>query len=87
MAQMEKLIPTLMREYSKKISNASGYWEEGLMQFGFRSGDLEVRGKLEVGDTEVLLDVVIPLPLRPIQDQIRSKLEELFDEAFSDAAA
>ena len=72
--------PKLMASFDNTVSDVTYSWEDDLMAFSFRARGLEFKGTLSVTDTELNIDLDIPLMLQAFQGLVQERLEEGLDE-------
>ena len=80
--KVESLQNTLMQQFGDKVSNSRYEWQGDVMEFSGRISVFNIKGKLQVTDAEVILDVGIPFLLRASQGKIQGEIERRLDELF-----
>lgn len=77
------LLPVMLQEYGSSISDPKNTWRGHTMDFSFKARGFEIKGKLEVTDTGVVLDVRLPLAARLFEGTIRASIERELDRILS----
>ncbi len=80
--RVDALLPQLLGEFGSEVSDVHHHWLDSTMEFSFRARGFNLRGTLEVTDSAVILDMGIPLLLRPLQGRIESDVREKLAEYF-----
>ena len=78
-SKVEDMIPELMRQYGGSLSEMIKSWEGDEMRFSFIAAGMSIKGIVSVGESDVVLDMPVPLMLRPFESRIRAKIEEEID--------
>ena len=78
--KIESILPQLLQEFGPDVSNLSRSWSGDVMAFSFRARGFAIKGKLAVTDTEVVVDVAVPLLARPFEGRLRSGVEQRLAE-------
>ena len=86
MEKVEGLVPGLMQQYGDPGSNPSHTWKGDVMEFSIQSRGFSIKGRVQVSDTEAVIDIDIPFLLRPLEGMIRSGVERVVDEVFPPGA-
>ena len=79
---VEAFIPKLVEQYGDYVSNTSYSWRGNTLSFSFKAHMFNIRGEIALTENEVVLDVGMPLPLRPLEGKVRPKVIRAMDEAF-----
>ncbi len=80
--EVERALPGLLQEFGSDVSNITHVWSRDPMTFSFRVRGWSIKGMIYVTESDVLIDVNLPMLARPFEGRIRSaterKLEQLF---------
>ncbi len=84
-------IAKALDKHGARLSKADYAWSGDTMTFVVGAMGTTLRGTVEVTEEEVIVDVGIPLMLRPFEGQARTRiagaLEELLGDSGSDGSA
>ena len=72
--------PKLMSGFDETVSDVTCSWQDDLMAFSFHARGFDFKGTLNVTDTELAIDLDIPLMLRAFQGLVQERMEEGLDE-------
>ena len=75
-------LPGLLTRFGNDVSNVVTSWRDSAMQFSFRARGFSFRGTLEVTDAQFILDVGVPLLVRPFQGRVETAIHEWVDDVF-----
>jgi hypothetical protein len=73
------LFPALVERHKDEISNPTFVWRGDVMEFSFQALALNIKGTLQVTDTEIVLDVALPSVARLFEGTIRTNIERELD--------
>ena len=79
---VEAFIPKLVEQYGDYVSNTSYSWCGSILSFAFKARGFNICGEIALTENEVVLDVGMPLLLRPFEGTIRPKVISAMDEVF-----
>ena len=74
-------LPELLGRFGDSVSNVTHTWRGDVMDFSFQARGFNISGTLEVADTELTLDMGIPLLARPFQGRIEAEIDRWLDES------
>ncbi len=81
--EVERGLPGLLQEFGSDVSNVTHVWSGNSMNFSFRARGWSIKGRIDVTESDVLIDVNLPMLASPFEGKIRSaterKLEQLFE--------
>ncbi len=81
--EVERALPGLLQEFGSDVSNVTHVWSGNSMNFSFRARGWSIKGRINVTESDVSIEVNLPLFARPFEGRIRSaterKLEQLFE--------
>ena len=79
----ESLVPTLIQRFGEAVSDPRTKWEGDVMTFSFSARGFDIKGTLEVADTDFQLDIKLPFAAKFFEGTIRSKAEQAIDQYLS----
>ncbi|MFQ6028156.1 MAG: polyhydroxyalkanoic acid system family protein [Dehalococcoidia bacterium] len=72
----------LLGEFGSEVSNVAHSWNGDTMNLSFRTHGFNIKGRVEVTSSHVIVDVGMPLLARPFENKARlavgDKLAEFF---------
>ena len=74
--KLERALPGLTIRFGDSASELKHTWEGDTARFSFRARGFEVTAELVVSDTDVVLDVRLPLAARLFEGTIRPNVEQ-----------
>ena len=77
---VETKLPALMQKYGGNVSDPKYAWQDDTMEFSGRTLIGNIKGKLHVTDTEVVVDVDLPWLARIKEGAIRDRIERWLNE-------
>ncbi len=80
--RVQTLLTELMAQYGGSVREARTAWQDDTMQFAFHAMGYEFAGTLETNDTQVALDMALPLAVRPFEGALRARVQEKLAELF-----
>ncbi len=80
--EVERALPGLLQEFGSDVSDVTHVWSGNSMNFSFRTRGLSIKGRIDVTDSQVLIDVSLPLIARPFEGRIRSATERKLEQIF-----
>ena len=80
---VEGLLPALTEQFGGSVSNPSSTWQGDVLSFSFRARGFDIKGTLEITDTDAVLDVTLPFAARLFEGSIRSSVERELDQFLS----
>ena len=83
---IETLLPSLMERFGDSVSDIEHDWRGDDLGFSFRASGFSVRGTVSVSDTDLLLDLRLPLAARLFEGKIRSAVEDEVDRLLLNSA-
>jgi hypothetical protein len=81
-AAVEDQVPRLMERFGSSVSDPTWGWRGNVMEFAFTAVGASFRGSLEITDTNVVLEVNVPLSFRLFQGTIEAEARKWCDELF-----
>ena len=69
------LLKRVVRQHGERIADPISVWTQDTLDFSFQSNGMRFKGKVEVGELDVTLDLGIPLFAKPFEGGIRSSVE------------
>ena len=81
--EIERALPGLLQEFGSDVSGVTHEWRGNSMNFSFRARGLRLKGRIDVTDSQVVIDVSLPLIARPFEGRIRSATERKLKQIFS----
>ena len=82
-AAVEGQVPQLMERFGGSVSDPTWGWHGNVMEFAFRAVGSRFQGTLEITDTELVLDISVPLRFRLFQGKIETEARKWCDGIFS----
>ena len=70
----------LMARFDETVADVTYSWQDNIMAFSFHARGFDFKGTLDVTDTELAIDLDIPLMLRAFQGLVQERMEEGLDE-------
>ncbi len=80
--EVERALPGLLQEFGSDVSEISHVWIGNSMNFSFRAGGWSIKGKINVTESNVLIEANLPLLARPFEGRIRSATERKLEQIF-----
>lgn len=77
--KIETLLPSLLERFGDSVSDVEHSWRGDDLDFSFRARGLSIMGTASVSDTDLLLDLHLPLAARMFEGKIRSAVEDELD--------
>ncbi len=77
--RIEDLAPSLVKRFGESVSDVERVWRDDEMDFSFRARGLSVKGTVAVSDSEVILDLRLPMAARMFEGRIRPEIERELD--------
>ena len=84
-ARTDEAIPRLLALGKGRVADVAYAWEGDTLRFSFRALGRVVRGTADVTDTEVIVDVGLPLLMRPLEGRVKSRLLDELRSLLGDA--
>ena len=81
--KIETLLPSLMERFGDRLSDIKHDWRGDDLGFSFQASGFNVSGTVSVSDTDLLLDLRLPLAARLFEGKIRSAVEDELDRLLS----
>ncbi len=81
--KVERALPGLLQEFGSDVSDITHVWSGDSMNFSFRARGLSINGRIDVTDSQVVIEVSLPLIARPFEGRIRSATERQLKQIFS----
>ena len=69
------LLKRVVRQHGEEIADPVSVWTQDTLDFSFQSCGMWFEGKVEVGESDVTLDIGLPLFAEPLEEGIRSGVE------------
>lgn len=85
--KIDRLLTKLAEEHNELITSYSHAWSDDTMQFSLHARGFNVNGCIMVTDTNAILQVDVPLLLRPLEGGIRSTIEKIVDDLLNECAS
>ena len=83
-AAVEGQMPRLMERFGSIVTDPTWGWRGNVMEFAFMAVGSRFQGTLEMNDTELVLDIGVPLRFRLFQGIIEAEARKWCDEVFGD---
>ncbi len=80
--EVERALPGLLQEFGSDVSNITHVWSGNSMNFSFRARGWSIKGRINVTESDVLIEVNLPMLARPFEGRIRSATERKFEQLF-----
>ena len=81
-AAVEGQVPQLMERFGGSVSDPTWGWHGNVMEFAYMAVGSRFRGTLEITDTEVVLDINVPLRFRLFQGTIEAEARNWCNQVF-----
>ncbi|MBI4311376.1 MAG: polyhydroxyalkanoic acid system family protein [Chloroflexi bacterium] len=81
-SKVQGLAPVLMRQYGDAVSDAKADWRGDALLFSFKAAGYNLSGTLMATDSSVIVDMALPLTLRPFEGAIRARIGQALEELF-----
>ncbi len=81
-AEVERELPGLLQEFGSDVSEITHGWSGNSMSFSFRARGWSIKGRINVTESDVLIDVKLPILARPFEGRIRSATERKLEQIF-----
>ena len=81
--KVERALPGLLQECGSDVSEVTHEWSGNSLNFSFRARGWNIKGRIDVTDSDVLIDVSLPLPARLIEGRIPSAIESRLMQIFA----
>ncbi len=80
--EVGRALPGLLQEFGSDVSDITHVWSGNSMSFSFRAGGWSIKGKINVTESDVLIEVNLPLLARPFEGRIRSATERKLEQIY-----
>ncbi len=80
--EVERALPGLLQEFGSDVSDVTHVWSGDSMNFSFRARRLSIKGRIDVTDSQVVIEVSLPILARPFEGRIRSATERKLKQIF-----
>ena len=80
--EVERALPGLLQEFGSDVFDATHVWSGNSMDFSFRARGLSFKGRIDVTDSQVVIEVSLPILARPLEGRIRSATERKLNQNF-----
>ncbi len=78
--EVERALPGLLQEFGSDVSNITHVWSGNSMNFSFRARGWSIKGRIDVTESNVLIDVNLPILARPFEGRIRAATERKLEQ-------
>jgi len=85
--KIDGLLTKLAEKHNELITSYSHSWNDDTMQFSLHARGFNVNGCIMVTDTNAILQIDVPLLLRPLEGEIRSTIEKIVDDLLDECAS
>ena len=73
--KLQSLSERLLREHGERLENVDQQWNGDQLLVNFKARGFNVKGTVEVTDSEIILDGKLPLIAKPFESRIKSTIE------------
>jgi putative polyhydroxyalkanoate system protein len=73
--KLESLSEQLLREHGDRLEDVDQQWSGDQLLVNFKARGFNVKGSVEVTDSEIILDGKLPLIAKPFESRIKSTIE------------
>ena len=80
--KLDGFLPDLMERFGEAALIGKPTWQGDVMHFGIQARGLSITGSAEVNDTEVSIELALPMIARVFEGRIRSGIERRLDQTF-----
>ncbi len=80
--EVERALPGLLQEFGSDVSDVTHVWSGDCMNFSFRTRGLSIKGRIDVTDSQLIIEVSLPILARPFEGRIRSATERKLKQIF-----
>jgi putative polyhydroxyalkanoate system protein len=80
--KLESLGEQLLREHGDRLEDVDQHWNGDQLLVNFKARGFNVKGSVEVTDSEIILDGKLPLIAKPFESRIKSTIEREAKSAF-----
>lgn len=81
-SRIDEVLPQLLGEFGLDVSDVNNTWNGDTMSFSLKAKGFNIKGKLDITDSDVLIDVGVPLAARPFQGRIQKSIQHKLEEYF-----
>ena len=82
---VEKRVDELERQYGSYASDIEKQWSGDMLTFSGKAKGFQLKGTLEVTDSEVIVDGKLPLIAKPFESRIKNTVEKEAEQMFRKA--
>ena len=73
--KLQSLSERLLREHGERLENVDQQWNGDQLLVNFKARGFNVKGTVDVTDSEIILDGKLPLIAKPFESRIKSTIE------------
>jgi putative polyhydroxyalkanoate system protein len=81
--KLQTLAEQMLREHGHRIEDVDQRWEGDQLFVSMKARGFNVKGTVEVTDTDVIVDGKLPLIAKPFESKIKSTIEKEGQKVFS----
>jgi putative polyhydroxyalkanoate system protein len=81
-AKLDEALAGLLSQFGSDISRESHAWNGDVLEFVIRASGFDVSGQMAVTETDVELQVGLPLLVKPLEGRIQAEVENKLTEYF-----
>lgn len=83
--KIDLFLQRLLQQYDQNISQSQSEWRQDTLDFSFKTRRINLKGNVVVGQSEVTLDMPLPLPAKLLYEgRIRTRVEQELEALFPD---
>ena len=77
--RLEAGLVSMLERFGDSVSNVSREWDGDTARFSFRAQGFKIKGRMELSDDRVTVDLRLPFAARLFQGRIRAEVEGELD--------
>ena len=81
--KIDEVVGELIKQYGGGLSDFHQSWTEDTMEFSFSVGGLTLNGGVVLGDSDVAIEILLPITVRPFESAMKAKIEEELTRMFA----
>ena len=83
--RLDETMESLLQQHGSMATDIERQWTGDTLGFSFKARGFNIKGTVEVTDSEVILDGKLPLIAKPFEPRVRSTVEREAKQIFPEA--
>ena len=81
--KIDEVVGELISQYGGGLSDFHKSWTEDTMEFSLSVAGFRLNGDVVLGDSDLAIDISVPITLRPFESTMKAKIEEELANMFA----